>query len=346
MSHQFHFYPHILDNLVPPVVGFNVVQDSAEPRLRMYITSRGVKTFFTRKRVHGKDVRIIIGNYPNVEIEDARAALSAKVAAMTAPVKARRRKITLGNFVHLFISKKIHRTHASTAKLTRACERLWAPLYPLWIDKITAAQVSEIFDAIRKNSGAPTANRMRDVMNGVFKFAIDAGYVSENPVADTASFTESRRRRSLTLGNVRRLTNSIRSEKDPIVRSAFLMLIYGFATRSKTFSMQWRDLDFNNDTWGSAPLSDAAVVVLRGLSQNKQFVFPGQTASRNALRVGPGGGRRHLCDPRAAWHRVVKSAKLEDVQMNDIYKFMTKKLAWSPDRETLRRNMNAVINEL
>lgn len=75
MAHQFFFNPFILDNLPAPNMGFDVVQDISEPRLRMYITSRGVKSFFVRKRIHGKDKRIIIGNYPDVDIESARAAV-------------------------------------------------------------------------------------------------------------------------------------------------------------------------------------------------------------------------------------------------------------------------------
>ena len=66
MAHQFYFNPYILDNLPAPATGFDVVQDISEPRLRMYITSRGVKTFFVRKRVRGKDKRILIGKYPDV----------------------------------------------------------------------------------------------------------------------------------------------------------------------------------------------------------------------------------------------------------------------------------------
>ena len=48
MAHQFYFNPYILDNLPAPSSGFDVVQDVSEPRLRMYITSRGIKSFFVK----------------------------------------------------------------------------------------------------------------------------------------------------------------------------------------------------------------------------------------------------------------------------------------------------------
>lgn len=87
MVHQFFFNPFILDNLPAPSTGFDVVQDLSEPRLRMYITSRGVKTFFVRHRSHGRDKRIIIGNYPDMDIEDARAAVADALVRADTPKK-------------------------------------------------------------------------------------------------------------------------------------------------------------------------------------------------------------------------------------------------------------------
>ena len=80
MAHQFYFNSYILDNLPAPASGFDVVQDLSDPRLRMYVTSRGVKTFFVRKRVNGKDKRILIGKYPDVDIETARAMVESILA--------------------------------------------------------------------------------------------------------------------------------------------------------------------------------------------------------------------------------------------------------------------------
>ena len=82
MAHQFFFNTYILDNLPSPEKGFDVVQDISEPRLRMYITQRGVKSFFVRKRINGCDKRIIIGNYPQMDIEEARTKV-AEVLSIT-----------------------------------------------------------------------------------------------------------------------------------------------------------------------------------------------------------------------------------------------------------------------
>ena len=109
MAHQFFFNTYILDNLPSPEVGFDVVQDLSEPRLRMYITQRGVKSFFVRKRVHGRDKRIIIGNYPQVDIEDARAKVSEVLNEACKKIPVRRKKISFKNFVDLYLEHKVRR---------------------------------------------------------------------------------------------------------------------------------------------------------------------------------------------------------------------------------------------
>jgi len=332
MTHQFSFSPHILDNLIPPKSGFDVIRDTMDPRLRMYITARGVKTFFTRKRVRGRDTRIIIGSYPKVDIETARKKIGGILAAAKAPRKIPRKKITFGTLSAKFVSAKIRRTPESTAKLVRTMKRLWRVLEPVDISQITAAQLIHVHENIAHVSGIPTANRMREIMSGIFKFGIEEGYITSNPADELPRFKEARRVRPLTAAGLRRLIAAINQEKKPVIRAAFLMLAYGFECKSKIFSMRWADLDFNHDTWSGRPLSDPAVVLLRELPQTKQWVFP--------------HWRKHLIDPRAAWRRVTARAKIPTVRMDDVHKFLVRKLEFSPNRETMRKNMRIVLDEV
>ena len=127
--------------------------------------------------------------------------------------------------------------------------------------------------------------------------------------------------------------NAIENCGDLTLRAAFLMLIYGFATKLRVLSMQWEDLDFNRCMWGDSPLSDRAVVLLRDLPQDSYWVFPGR-------------GHGHLTDPRLAWSRVANDAGIPDLTMDDVYKFMARHLVWAGDKEDLRNNMNELLDDL
>ena len=332
MSHQFFFSPHIIGSLPVPSTGFDVVQDIAEPRLRLYVTSRGVKTFFTRKRVRGRDVRIIIGRYPETSVEDARHAVSEKIAESAAPIKVRRNRIVFDRLFAAYLSRKVNRAEESLIKLKRATLRHWAPLMSREVMDITADDLAVVHKKVAETAGIATANRMLEILKSMFKFAIEQGHITKNPTAGLEKFTENRRNRDLTNEEFSRLMNAIKKEKNYVLRAAFLMLVFGFAPKSAIFAMRWRDFDFNSDTWLDRPLSDPAVVLLRNIPQSGTWVFP----SRG----------RHLTDPRKAWAGLVRSAGLKDVQMNDIYKHLSRSLVWSADREQLRENMNKVLENL
>ncbi len=330
MAHQFYFNPYILDNLPAPVRGFDVVQDISEPRLRMYITSRGVKTFFVRKRVRGKDKRILIGNYPQIDIEDARGAVPAILDEAMKKPPVRRKKITFKQFLDLYLSNKVRRGEDSHMKLVRAINRHLVSLFDKKICEITSDDIRE---CIAKISGVAIAARMYELLQSIFNYAVDMGYVKTNPVMAVDKVKQNRRVRPLNRAGLCRLVGAIGQVEDLTLRSAFLMLIYGFAPRSKIFSMAWEDLDFNHDMWLSRPLSDRAIVLLQDLPQDGKWVFAGR-------------GGIHLTDPRTAWRRVALAAGIPNLTMDDVYKFLMRQVVWASDREDFRANLNALLDDV
>ena len=332
MSHQFFFSPNILDNLPAPDKGFDVVQDIVEPKLRLYITARGVKTFFTRKRIHGKDERIIIGRWPEISIEDARAKVLKKIASASMPIPIRRNKIIFNQLVQIFINKNIRRSAEGLKKLERAIVKHWAPLIQREVLSITQSDLIQLHENIQSNGGVATANKMLEILNSIFKFAIKNGYARENPVIGIEKFKIVRKKTKFGAREFTRLLSAIKKEKNPVMRNAFLMLVFGFARKSEIFSMRWSDIDFNNDTWLGRPLSDSAVVLLQDIPQSSDWVFPSY--------------RGHLKDPRIAWKKITTSINMPEIQMNDIYKYMFQRLKWASNKEQLRANMNKVLTNL
>lgn len=330
MAHQFFFNPFILDNLPAPNTGFDVVQDISEPRLRMYVTSRGVKTFFVRKRVHGRDRRIIIGNYPTVDIEDARNAVPQILENAMQKPRVHRKKITLKKFLDIYLEKRVRRNSTSRYKLERAIARHLTQILDKNMSDITRDDVAGV---IEKIPGPAIASRMQEFLQSVFKYAVDSGYIKINPANGLPKIQQNRRVRPLNRAGFHRLMDAINNEKDPNLRSAFLMLVYGFAPKSRVFSMQWCDLDFNHDTWCDMPLSDMAVVLLQDLPQDSIWVFPGR-------------GRGHLTDPRIAWRRVANAAGIPNLTMDDVHKFLMRQVVWASDREDFRNNMNALLDDV
>lgn len=330
MAHQFFFNPYILDNLLAPSKGFDVVQDISEPRLRLYITSRGVKTFFVRKRIFGNDKRIIIGTYPDMDIEQARAAVAGVLDNAMKRVSQKRRKITFNDFLKLYLKNRVHRSVGAYDKLIRAINKHLTGLFEKNISDITTDDIKDVIAGI---GGVAIAGRMQELLQSIFKYAVDTGYLKNNVVLDLPRIEQHRRVRPLNRSGFQKLIAAMDVESDVVMRSAFLMLVYGFAPKNQIFSMQWSDLDFNRFTWCDKPLSDRAVVLLQDLPQDSCWVFPSR-------------GHGHLTDPRLAWHRLVTSIGIPNLTMDDVYKFVSRQLIWAGDKEDLRQNMNALLDDL
>ncbi len=330
MAHQFFFNTYILDNLPAPESGFDVVQDISEPRLRMYITQRGVKSFFVRKRINGCDKRIIIGKYPETDIEYARAKVSEILNESVKKIPVRRKKISFKDFIDLYLHNKVRRGEDSLNKLKRAINLHFKDLYQKPIQDLT---VDELQCALDKIDGRAMAARMQELLQSVFNYAVNMGYRKNNPMENIGRIVVVRRERKLKKFGLQKLVTAIKNEENINLRSAFLMLVYGFAPKNKVFKMRWEDLDFNHDLWGDMPLSDMAVLLLQDLPQDGEWVFMGR-------------GKFHLTDPRVAWRRVVNAAGMPDLTMDDVHKFLMRGLVWNPDKDNLRENMNELLNEL
>ena len=330
MAHQFYFNAYILDNLPAPAKGFDVVQDMEDARLRLYITSRGVKTFFVRKRVNGKDKRIIIGNYPEIDVDDARRAVENVLESATKKSVVRRKKITFKEFLDLYLKNKVRRNEDSYMKLLRSVNRHLADLFDKNIADISSDDLQNV---VSKISGAAIAARMQELLQSVFKYAIEQGYVKQNPATDLEKIKQNRRVRPLNKSGLRKLIKVIEKLDDVVLRGAFLMLVYGFAPRSKIFSMAWDDLDFNHDMWQNRPLSDRAILLLQNLPQDGDWVFPSH-------------GGMHLIDPRTSWRRIAAQAGIPNLTMDDVYKFLMRQVVWTSDKEDFRANLNTLLDEI
>lgn len=329
MAHQFFFNSYILDNLPAPATGFDVVQDISEPRLRMYITSRGAKTFFVRKRVRGRDKRIIIGAYPEMDIETARGMVVNVLETASKKIPVRRKKLSFREFWDIYLKGKVRRCEDSEVKLVRAVNLHLKGLFDKSISEISKFDIEQVIEKIK---GRAVAARMQEVLTSLFKYAIEQGFVKNNPVSGLPKIEQKKRVSPLNEEKVLHLIDAIKAQESEVMRNAFLMLIYSFLPKNKVLSMRWEDLDFNHYMWRDWPLSDVAVVLLENMPQDSDWVFVGRC-------------KNHLADPRTAWHAVTTAAGIPGLRMDDVYKFFMRRLVWASDREELRGNMNSLLEK-
>ena len=72
VKNKFNFTKSDIEKLTPPEKGVSTYFDTGFKGLKLYVTANGVKTFFVRKMVNGRDERFILGQYPDLSIQNAR----------------------------------------------------------------------------------------------------------------------------------------------------------------------------------------------------------------------------------------------------------------------------------
>ena len=230
----------------------------------------------------------------------------------------------------LYLENRVRRSEDSMVKLKRAINLHLKDLFLLNVQDIIPGDLQQELDNI---AGRAMAARLQELLQSVFNYAIDMGYRKDNPMNNVPRINVARRERKLKKTGLQKLISVIKIEKNLSIKSAFLMLVYGFAPKNRVFKMRWDDLDFNHDLWGEMPLSNRAVLLLQDLPQDGEWVFMGR-------------GKFHLTDPRITWKRIVDIAGMPDLTMDDVYKFLMHGLIWNPDKDILRENMNNLLDDL
>lgn len=104
MAERLNFTKRVLEELPKPEAGKRFYfHDTKVNGLLMAVTSAGVKSFQVYRKVRGKPVRVTLGRFPDMTIEQARRNAQAALSTMAEGISpnlekkaARARSVTLG----------------------------------------------------------------------------------------------------------------------------------------------------------------------------------------------------------------------------------------------------------
>lgn len=329
---SFNFTKAAIEALpLPPAGKRKYYYDKTVRALSVCITSTGRKSFYVYRRMGeaNQPQRVLIGQFPDVTIEQARKqaeAVNADVGRGYDPGEERAKKRAEWTFEELF--KWYIEAHAKVRKRSWARDEqnydnhLKALLGSMPIGKVTRATVREAHMAIRKKSGPYCANRLLALISVVFSKAIAHEYhPGPNPAAGIECFPEESRDRRLSAEEMPRLLASLEVEHNETVRDFIYMLLFTGARRDNVLSMRWDEIDFAARTWripmtknGKSqivPLEEPELELLRRRREGANespWVFPG----RKDTKTG------HLENPYDGWYRILDRAKIEGLRLHDL----------------------------
>ena len=325
------FIKKTLDLLAPQDKRYSI-GDPKTPGLRLMIYPTGKKAFILQRRIKGRPVRMKIGNYADISIENARKVASQHnsiIGIGEDPYQEGQAKRKAKTFKDLY--KLYYEEHALLhTKRPEDNKRLiefhvFPKIGNLACHDISRDRIRELHRNIGTNRGKAIANRVITIVNACFNFAIRTeSYRGLNPCRGLSRFKTASRDRFLSITELKAYFESVQQEEE-LFRDYFLLLLYTGVRKSNLRAMTYSSIDFERKQWrisendtknaevNIVSLSDPALTILqRRLIKNNKlptpspYVFPGE------------GAKGFLNDPKRAFSRIKARMDVKDFRMHDL----------------------------
>jgi integrase len=338
-----------IERLPIPPEGRVYYQDEDVPRLNLCITDRGHRAWYWIGRVNGRPERIKLADYPGMTPEQAEKAATRKQNEINdgknpnAVRRALRASGTLQELFEFFLAQKRNRRGEPLAEKTKLNyrndfarhlggrrveaptsepEKRAEPTSRLASQKLSAVTPDDVRRVVAKigKDHRYAANRVRALLSSLFEWGVRAGHVTQNPAKGAPRYHEDKRERFLLPTEMPRFFAALANETEKTAADAFELALWTGARRSNVYGARWDQFNLDERLWtiprikgGGArtlPLSAQAVALLRRrretVPEDEPFVFPAD------------GQSGHIEDPRKAWGRVCKAAKVPGLRLHDL----------------------------
>jgi len=267
-------------------------------------TGRLSKTWSQRLRVHDQPVNMGLGSYPLVTLAEARKQALENRREVIQGRDPRAGGIpTFAEAVERVIAM-----HRGTWRPGGRSEEIWRGSMRQYVfprigskrvNKITTADVMGVLltDDLW-NQKRHTAQRVRQRIGAVMKWAVAQGYREDNPAGDTISAALPRNghrvthQKALPHGEVAAALEAVRSSTArPMVKLLFEMVVLTACRSGEVRLSRWSEVDLKERLWTipgertktgrehRVPLSSGALSVLKeakaAVGRRTTFVFPG-----------------------------------------------------------------------
>ena len=284
--------------------------------LFLHVAASGKKTWRYRYELPpGKESTFVIGEYPSLSLEAARAervTLREMIKAGINPADARKqekqtkveareaeKKLAANTFevvAREWHQQQLNRWAPATAKGVLVClERNALPfLGDKQVDQITPPMVLEALRAVENRGALGMARKTIQAINGVLRYAVQTGKATYNPASDMRGVLKAQKVRHRTMVPPEEMPGFLKAlaagDIHSTTKSAIQFTILTATRSGEVRYATWAEIDFEQRLWAipaermkmksphTVPLSKQAVAILdrmKILYGDKGLIFPG-----------------------------------------------------------------------
>lgn len=326
-TERINFTKKNLDELALPPKGKKQVRyyDSKQRGLFVLVTDTGMKTFYVRRKVKGKSELFLLGRFPELTVEQARAKAGGFHASVTdgknvaEAKRAEKAELTLGELFEDYVERHLRKSRKTWQVQQENIDRYFGPWKNHKLSAITREDVELLHGALGRKRGHYSANRAIDLLRAAYNKAIQWHmFKGANPAVGISEFKEQPRERALQPDEMERFFQALDTETDDDFKDFVHLCLLTGQRKSNVLAMRWADIDFKSKTWTipGEKMKNGQSLVL-ALSQSEMELL------ENRRTIGewvfPGAGRTgHFVEPKRAWHRLLKRAEIENLHIHDL----------------------------
>lgn len=297
-ENKFTFTIEKLTALMPADTGKRyMVYDATCTGLVLRVTDTGIKSFCVYKKFKNKPLKITLGKFPAMKIEQARKKATEQIMMMyegknpNKKKQADRLEMTLGDIYAFYDMQSQARNKELSVKKNQT---IWRLYLKKWESKnlsdITRDEIYALQLKIKEEKGIYAANMPVRFLRLLYNTAIKEVWNGRNPTHGIAFFTEKSRDRFLQIEEFQRFFEALDNETNTTFHDIVLIALFTGVRKRNIFSMRWEHVDFTSKTWyiPETKNGDSQTVlliddILEILEKRKklsfsEWVFPSETS--------------------------------------------------------------------
>ncbi|MEH6487154.1 tyrosine-type recombinase/integrase [Hyphomonas oceanitis] len=169
--------------------------------------------------------------------------------------------------------------------------------------------------------GKGTATRTVGLLGGIFSFAVESGWISENPVRGVKRFRDRRNERFLGADELQKLGAALvaaeATGENPYALAIIRLLVLTGARKGEIESLRWQEVDWQ---YSYLRLADSKtgqkLVMLNGAAIEVLQTVPRQNTSDFVFPASRSDG--YYEGTPKVWRRIRENAGLENVRIHDL----------------------------
>ena len=261
--------------------------------LFLLVKPNGSKLWRIKYRYLNKEKLYSVGNYPTVNMAEARAARDKIKKLLLEGVDPTLQRRTLKhkkmeasqNTFEALARRWLDMKKVAPSHKQRSLRRLEGHAFPKLgfrpIEEVTTVEIVSCLEAIERTGILETAHRVKQLIQQVFRYAVRKGLITHNPAGDLRDIISHKRvqnRACIPPSELPQLMQAIETYKGDILTvSAIKLLALTFVRTGELIAAEWNEIDWDRQEWmipaermkmrrdHLVPLSKQALVVFKKL---------------------------------------------------------------------------------